>query len=126
MSKSTVPLKGMPEVTNESVDTSQFDQKKYSTQIGAQRQLSGKQAFFPPIRKQRSTVNEKKEGPRRQQHKRTFTENQSGLSPKEFRAPDHQVEVKDYFENKISLRRSIEQKLHYDSKSYYNSSQLVP
>ena len=30
--------------------------------------------------------------------------------------PANDGNVKDYFDNKISLRRSIEKKLHYDSK----------
>lgn len=34
------------------------------------------------------------------------------------RSVEHEGDVKDYFENKISLRRSIEQKLHYDSKNF--------
>lgn len=32
------------------------------------------------------------------------------------RSLDNDDTVKDYFDNKISLRRSIEKKLHYDSK----------
>jgi UTP-glucose-1-phosphate uridylyltransferase len=30
--------------------------------------------------------------------------------------------VKDYFDNKISLRRSIEKKLHYDTKNAQNKA----
>ena len=61
-----------------------------------------------------------------QQHKRNASQHNNNASQLKTTHIENgnMIEVKDYFSNKINLRRSVENKLHYDSRAQNQKNSL--